>query len=55
VTEKLLRERFVAADVRREADFDELTCACDDRSSWFVGFKLFRAWGRRLAAAPAMP
>jgi hypothetical protein len=47
MTDELLRERFVAAGVLTEADFDELNRAYDDRSFWFVGFTLFGAWGRR--------
>jgi hypothetical protein len=47
MTDELLRERFVAAGVLTEADFDELQRAYDDRSFWFVGFTLFGAWGRR--------
>jgi hypothetical protein len=46
MTNELLRERFVAAGVLTEADFDELKRAYDDRSFWFVGFTLFSAWGR---------
>jgi SAM-dependent methyltransferase len=46
MTNELLRERFVAAGVLTEADFDELSRAYDDRSFWFVGFTLFGAWGR---------
>jgi SAM-dependent methyltransferase len=47
MTDELLRARFVAAGVLTEADFDELHRAYDDRSFWFVGFKLFGIWGRR--------
>ena len=47
MTYELVRERFVAAGVLTEADFDELNRAYDDRSFWFVGFTLFGAWGRR--------
>jgi SAM-dependent methyltransferase len=47
MTDELLRERFVAAGVLTEADFDELGRAYDDRSFWFVGFTHFGAWGRR--------
>jgi SAM-dependent methyltransferase len=47
MTDQLLRERFVAAGVLTEADFDELSRAYEDRSFWFVGFTLFGAWGRR--------
>jgi hypothetical protein len=46
MTDELLRERFVAAGVLTEADFDELGRACDDRSFWLVGFALVGAWGR---------
>jgi SAM-dependent methyltransferase len=49
MTDELLRERFVAAGVLTEADFDELNRAYEDRSFWFVGFTLFGAWGRRPA------
>jgi SAM-dependent methyltransferase len=65
MTDELVRERFVAAGVLTEADFDELNHAYNDRSFWFVGFTLFGAWGRRtgsltrphsrqLSAAPAL-
>jgi SAM-dependent methyltransferase len=47
MTDEILRERFVAAGVLTEAEFDELHRAYDDRSFWFVGFTLFGAWGRR--------
>jgi SAM-dependent methyltransferase len=47
MTDELLREPIVAADVLTEADFDELHLAYDDRSFWFVSFTLFGAWGRR--------
>jgi SAM-dependent methyltransferase len=47
MTDELLRERFVAAGVVTEADFDDLHRAYDDRTFWFVGFTLFGAWGRR--------
>jgi SAM-dependent methyltransferase len=47
MTDELLRERFVAAGVISEADFDDLSRAYNDRSFWFVGFTLFGAWGRR--------
>jgi hypothetical protein len=46
MTDELLRERFVAAGVRTEADVDELRRPYD-WSFWFVGFTLFGAWGRR--------
>jgi SAM-dependent methyltransferase len=46
MTDELLRERFVAAGVLTEADFDELGRAYDDPSFWFVGFTLFGVWGR---------
>jgi SAM-dependent methyltransferase len=49
MTDDLLRERFVAAGVLTEADFDELGRAYDDPSFWFVGFTVFGAWGRRPA------
>jgi SAM-dependent methyltransferase len=49
MTDELLRERFVAAGVLTEADFDEQGRAYDDRSFWFVGFTMFGAWGRRPA------
>ena len=47
MTDKLTRDRVVAAGVLTEADFDELSRAYDDRSFWFVGYTLFGAWGRR--------
>jgi SAM-dependent methyltransferase len=47
MTEKLVRDRMVAAGVLTEADFDELSRAYDDRSFWFVGYTFFGAWGRR--------
>ena len=47
MTDRLARDRMVAAGVLTEADFDELSRAYDDRSFWFVGFTLFGAWGRR--------
>jgi SAM-dependent methyltransferase len=47
MTGELLRQRFVAAGVLTETEFDELGRAYDDRSFWFVGFTLFGAWGRR--------
>jgi SAM-dependent methyltransferase len=47
MTDELSRERFVAAGVLTEADFDELNQACGDKSFWFVSFTLFGAWGRR--------
>ena len=47
MTDALLRGPVVAAGVLTEADFDELHCAYDDPSFWFVGFTLFGAWGRR--------
>jgi SAM-dependent methyltransferase len=47
MTDELLRERFVAAGVLREANFDELHRTYDDPSFWFVGFTFFGAWGRR--------
>jgi hypothetical protein len=47
MTDQLHRERFVAAGVLTEADFDELIRAYDDQTFWFVGFTLFGAWGRR--------
>jgi SAM-dependent methyltransferase len=47
MTDELLRERFVAAGVLTEADFDGLHRAYDDRSFWYVGYTLFGAWGRR--------
>jgi SAM-dependent methyltransferase len=43
---RLLRDRFVAAGVLTEADFDELDRAWDDPSFWFVGFTSVGAWGR---------
>jgi SAM-dependent methyltransferase len=47
MTDELLRERFVAAGVLTEEDFDALERAYDDPSFWFVGLTLFGAWGRR--------
>jgi SAM-dependent methyltransferase len=47
MTNRLLRERFVAAGMLTAADFDELDRAYDDPSFWFVGFTFFGAWGRR--------
>jgi SAM-dependent methyltransferase len=47
MTDELVRERFVAAGVLTEADFDELHRAYDDPSFWFVSFTLCGAWGRR--------
>ena len=44
---QLLRDRFVAAGVLTDSDFDELYRAYDDRSFWFVGFTSSGAWGRR--------
>src|SRR5262249_15760516 len=38
MTDELLRERFVAAGVLTEADFDERARTYDDPSFWFVGF-----------------
>jgi SAM-dependent methyltransferase len=46
MTDDLVRERFIAAGVLTERDFDELAQAYDDRSFWFVSFTLFGAWGR---------
>jgi SAM-dependent methyltransferase len=40
MTDELLRDRFVAAGVLTQADFDGLHRAYDDRSFWFVGFTL---------------
>jgi SAM-dependent methyltransferase len=47
MTHELIRDRFVAAGVLTDADFDELHQAFEDRSFWFVGFTLFGVWGRR--------
>jgi SAM-dependent methyltransferase len=47
MTDELLRDRFVAAGVLTEADFDELSRTYDDPSFWFIGFTIFGAWGRR--------
>src|SRR5262249_31769621 len=47
MTDDLVREQFVAADILTEPDFDDLRRAYDDPSFWFVGFTLFGAWGRR--------
>jgi SAM-dependent methyltransferase len=47
MTDALLRERFVAAGVHTEADFNEREQAYEDPSFWFVGFTVFGAWGRR--------
>jgi 2-polyprenyl-3-methyl-5-hydroxy-6-metoxy-1,4-benzoquinol methylase len=47
MTDALLRDRFVAAGVLTEADFDARDRAYDDRSFWFIGFTVFGAWGRR--------
>jgi hypothetical protein len=47
MTDELVREQFVTADILTEADFDDLRRAYNDRSFWFVGFTLFGAWGRR--------
>ena len=47
MTEELLRGRFVAAGVLKEADFDERNRAYDDPSFWFTGFTFVGAWGRR--------
>jgi SAM-dependent methyltransferase len=47
MTDELVRERFVAAGVLTEEDFDELGRAYDDPSFWFGGLTLFGAWGRR--------
>jgi SAM-dependent methyltransferase len=52
MTTQLLRERFVAAGVLTEADFDDLRRAYDDRSFWFVSLTLFGAWGRRPGSRP---
>jgi SAM-dependent methyltransferase len=47
MSSELLRERFVAAGVLTEAEFDDLSRAYNDRSFWFVAFTIFGAWGRR--------
>jgi SAM-dependent methyltransferase len=47
MTNELLKERFVAAGVLTEADFDELHRDYDDPSLWFVGFTCFGVLGRR--------
>jgi SAM-dependent methyltransferase len=47
MTDKLVRDRIVAAGVLTDADFDELSRAYEDPSFWFVGFTLFGTWGRR--------
>jgi SAM-dependent methyltransferase len=47
MTDELVRDRFVAAGVLSDADFDELSGAYEDRSFWFMGLTLFGAWGRR--------
>ena len=46
---KPLRERFIAAGVLTEADFDEPSRAYDAPSFWFVGFTIFGTWAAALA------
>jgi SAM-dependent methyltransferase len=46
MTDALLRERFVAAGLLTEADFDERDRAYTDPSFWFVAGTNFGAWGR---------
>jgi SAM-dependent methyltransferase len=47
MTDELLRQRFVAAGVLTESDFDVRKRAYDDQSFWYVGGTVFGAWGRR--------
>jgi SAM-dependent methyltransferase len=47
MSNRLLRDRFVAAGALTETDFHELDTTYDDPSFWFIGFTFFGAWGRR--------
>jgi SAM-dependent methyltransferase len=55
LTDALLRDRFVAAGVLTEADFDERDRTYDDPSFWLVGLTVFGAWGRRTDTARGWP